>query len=52
MVPDAGKNVTHLTSVKFDTSGTWHTVELEYRDGGINLAVDFKNKQAQMFGKK
>lgn len=50
LVPDAGNNVTHLTSVKFDTRGTWHTVELVYKDGGINLIVDFKNKQAQMFG--
>lgn len=51
LVPDSGKNVTHLTYVKYDTNGTWHTVELEYKEGDIKLTVDYKNKETQMFGK-
>lgn len=52
LVPDVGKNVTVLKSVKFNVSNDWHTVELDYRKGRIKLTVDHHNKPAQMFGKK
>lgn len=51
LVPDVGKNVTVLKSVKFNVSNDWHTVELDYRKGRIKLTVDYHNKHAQMFGK-
>ncbi|XP_060802633.1 axotactin [Amyelois transitella] len=50
LVPDVGKNVTVLKSVKFNVSNDWHTVELDYRKGRIKLTVDYHNKHAQMFG--
>ncbi|XP_045517931.1 contactin-associated protein-like 2 isoform X1 [Pieris brassicae] len=50
LVPDLGKNVTVLKSVKFNVSNDWHTVELDYRKGRIKLTVDHHNKHAQMFG--
>ncbi|KAI5645545.1 laminin G domain-containing protein [Phthorimaea operculella] len=51
LVPDVGKNVTVLKSVKFNVSNDWHTVELDYRKGRIKLTVDGPhNKPAQMFG--
>ncbi|XP_048487493.1 contactin-associated protein-like 4 [Plutella xylostella] len=50
LVPDVGKNVTVLKSVKFNVSNNWHTVELDYRKGRIKLTVDHHNKHAQMFG--
>lgn len=51
LVPDVGKNVTVLKSVKFNESNDWHTVELDYKKGRIKLTVDYHNKHAQMFGK-
>jgi hypothetical protein len=51
LVPDVGKNVTVLKSVKFNVSNDWHNVELDYRKGRIKLTVDHHNKHAQMFGK-
>lgn len=51
LVPDVGKNVTVLKSVKFNVSSDWHNVELDYRKGRIKLTVDYHNKHAQMFGK-
>ncbi|KAL0872124.1 hypothetical protein ABMA27_004544 [Loxostege sticticalis] len=50
LVPDVGKNVTVLKSVKFNVSNDWHNVELDYRKGRIKLTVDYHNKHAQMFG--
>ncbi|XP_059053874.1 axotactin isoform X2 [Achroia grisella] len=50
LVPDVGKNVTVLKSVKFNVSNDWHTVEIDYRKGRIKLTVDYHNKHAQMFG--
>ncbi|XP_028030555.1 contactin-associated protein-like 5 isoform X2 [Bombyx mandarina] len=50
LVPDVGKNVTVLKSVKFNVSSDWHNVELDYRKGRIKLTVDYHNKHAQMFG--
>ncbi|KAJ0178446.1 hypothetical protein K1T71_006269 [Dendrolimus kikuchii] len=50
LVPDVGKNVTVLKSVKFNVSNDWHTIELDYRKGRIKLTVDHHNKHAQMFG--
>ncbi|CAG9793731.1 unnamed protein product [Diatraea saccharalis] len=50
LVPDVGKNVTVLKSVKFNVSNDWHNVELDYRKGRIKLTVDHLNKHAQMFG--
>lgn len=50
LVPDVGKNVTVLKSVKFNVSNDWHTLELDYRKGRIKLTVDHHNKHAQMFG--
>ncbi|RVE50628.1 hypothetical protein evm_004752 [Chilo suppressalis] len=50
LVPDVGKNVTVLKSVKFNVSSDWHNVELDYRKGRIKLTVDYLNKHAQMFG--
>lgn len=50
LVPDVGKNVTVLKSVKFNVSNDWHNVELDYRKGRIKLTVDHHNKHAQMFG--
>ncbi|XP_028171910.1 contactin-associated protein-like 5 isoform X3 [Ostrinia furnacalis] len=49
LVPDVGKNVTVLKSVKFNVSNDWHNVELDYRKGRIKLTVDHHNKHAQMF---
>ncbi|KAL4713118.1 hypothetical protein ACJJTC_004504 [Scirpophaga incertulas] len=51
LVPDVGKNVTVLKSVKFNVSNDWHNVELDYRKGRIKLTVDYHNKHAQMFDK-
>ena len=50
LVPDVGKNVTVLKSVKFNESNDWHAIELDYRKGRIKLTVDHHNKHAQMFG--
>ncbi|CAH2242739.1 jg11897 [Pararge aegeria aegeria] len=50
LVPDVGKNVTVLKSVKFNVSSDWHNVELDFRKGRIKLTVDYHNKHAQMFG--
>lgn len=50
LVPDLSKNITHLTTVKFDSRGSWHMVELTYVKGELKLMVDYKHKEAQLFG--
>ncbi|KAJ9577003.1 hypothetical protein L9F63_006440, partial [Diploptera punctata] len=50
LVPDETKNVTHLTTVKFDYRSGWHFVNLNYSNGELTLTVDYKYKTAQLFG--
>lgn len=50
LVPDNNKNLTHLTSIKFDARGHWHTVQLTYAKGELRLEVDYRAKDAQLFG--
>ncbi|KAG8212799.1 hypothetical protein J437_LFUL019716 [Ladona fulva] len=52
LVPEATKNVTHLTTVRFDSRGPWHSVDFSYKDGELKLTVDYKHKQTQFFGLK
>ncbi|XP_069674286.1 axotactin isoform X2 [Periplaneta americana] len=52
LVPDETKNVTHLTTVKFDYRSGWHAVNLNYSSGQLTLTVDYKYKTAQLFGLK
>ncbi|XP_039285766.1 contactin-associated protein-like 5 [Nilaparvata lugens] len=52
LVPDVTKNVTHLTTLKYENKGAWHTVELNYTRGELGLAVDFKHKEADLYGLK
>lgn len=49
LVPDLSKNVTHLTTVKFDSRGSWHVVALSYYRGDLKLSVDFKQKESQLY---
>lgn len=48
-MPDLSKNVTHLTTVKFDPRGSWHMVALSYYKGDLKLSVDFKEKENQLY---
>ncbi|KAL0270939.1 UNVERIFIED_CONTAM: hypothetical protein PYX00_008205 [Menopon gallinae] len=50
LVPDLSKNITHLTTVKFDSRGSWHMVALSYVRGELKLSVDYRQKEAQLFG--
>ncbi|XP_046663141.1 neurexin-4 isoform X3 [Homalodisca vitripennis] len=50
VIPEQNKNITHLTTVKFDSKDEWHTIELTYNDGEVNLIVDSKSKTADLFG--
>ncbi|XP_054286354.1 axotactin-like isoform X2 [Macrosteles quadrilineatus] len=50
IIPEINKNITHLTTVKFDTKDEWHTVELIYNHGQVDLMVDYKSKTADLFG--
>ncbi|XP_046397067.1 contactin-associated protein-like 2 isoform X2 [Ischnura elegans] len=52
LIPDSNKNVTHLTTVRFDSRGPWHSVDFSYKDGELKLTVDYKHKQTQFFGLK
>ncbi|KAK6631049.1 hypothetical protein RUM44_003221 [Polyplax serrata] len=49
LVPDLSKNVTHLTTIKFDSRGSWHVVALSYYKGNLKLSVDFKEKKSQLY---
>ena len=49
LVPDLSKNITHLTTVKFDSRGSWHVVALSYYKGDLKLNVDFKQKESQLY---
>ncbi|XP_034249744.1 contactin-associated protein-like 2 isoform X2 [Thrips palmi] len=50
LIPEIGKNVTHLTTVTFDSRANWHNVDLTYSKGEVRLTVDYRNKQSQLFG--
>ncbi|XP_023715268.1 EGF and laminin G domain-containing protein isoform X5 [Cryptotermes secundus] len=52
LVPDEAKNVTHLTTVKFNYRSSWHVVNLNYTKGKLTLTVDYKYKTAQLLGLK
>lgn len=46
LTPSVGKNVTQLTTVKYDLNneGSWHKVWLNYTKGIISLSIDDNNK--------
>ncbi|CAG9818527.1 unnamed protein product [Phaedon cochleariae] len=44
---DNAKNVTHLISVK-KTPGIWHSLNLTYAHGEVNLTVDNRHKQEKI----
>ncbi|XP_014284802.1 axotactin isoform X2 [Halyomorpha halys] len=48
LVFESKKNFTHLITVKYDTTTSWHTVELVYYRGEVSLTVDYTHKQAQL----
>lgn len=50
LFPEMGKNVTHITTVTFDSRANWHNVDLSYAKGEVKLTVDYRFKQAQLFG--
>ncbi|XP_075160242.1 axotactin isoform X2 [Haematobia irritans] len=50
LVPDALNNVTIPTVVKISRATSWHSVELDYRDGEIRFSVDYQHHRTQMYG--
>ncbi|XP_051168302.1 axotactin isoform X3 [Leptopilina boulardi] len=48
--PVAIENVTISTAVKFPPYNTsWHAIELNYTKGELNILVDYRNKQSNLF---
>lgn len=54
LTPSSSKNVTQLTTVKYDLNieGSWHKVHLNYTRGLLTLNVDDNNKTAFLNGIK
>ncbi|XP_059474027.1 axotactin isoform X2 [Neocloeon triangulifer] len=51
LVPlSSGENETQVVGVTFDPRGAWHRVEITYRDGLLNLDVDYKFTRKQEIG--
>lgn len=52
LTPSSNKNVTQLTSVKYDLNieGSWHNVCLNYTKGLLTLNVDHNNKTTFLTG--
>ncbi|KAM7357468.1 axotactin isoform 3-T7 [Cochliomyia hominivorax] len=52
LVPDVLNNVTLSTVVKINRATSWHSVELDYKDGEIKFSVDYQYHRSQMYGLK
>ncbi|KAH8410696.1 hypothetical protein KR222_005144 [Zaprionus bogoriensis] len=50
LVPDVNNNVTHSTTIKINRATSWHSVELDYKEGEIRFTVDYRHTDSQMFG--
>lgn len=50
LVPLNSENVTHLSSVRFDPRGAWHSVELRYVAEQLSLTVDYRHHTSELFG--
>ncbi|XP_030566860.1 uncharacterized protein LOC115766919 isoform X1 [Drosophila novamexicana] len=50
LVPDVNNNVTHSTTIKINRATSWHSVELDYKQGEIRFTVDYRHTLSQMFG--
>lgn len=50
LVPDILNNVTLSTVVKINRATSWHSVELDYKEGEIKFSVDYQHHRSQMYG--
>uniref|UniRef100_A0A1I8N1M4 Laminin G domain protein n=1 Tax=Musca domestica TaxID=7370 RepID=A0A1I8N1M4_MUSDO len=50
LVPNVQNNVTLPIVVKINRATSWHSVELDYRDGEIKFTVDYHHQRTEMYG--
>ncbi|XP_073839835.1 axotactin isoform X2 [Musca autumnalis] len=50
LVPNVQNNVTLAIVVKINRATSWHSVELDYRDGEIKFTVDYHHQRTEMYG--